>query len=207
MLGACTPPMTETIPATDPPSAPAPAAVVAETDSDEVVLPPPPRGTARTSIPEEPRKPKRNPGSHRDDIVIPDYTLIKRVGSGAYGEVWLAQSVTGALRAVKIVWREDFELTRTFHREFQGIQQFEPITRGHPCLVHILHVGWNEKRGFYYCVMELADDAEDGGNITNLQTYVPRTLTTDGGAEKIIAGSTIETWAVALKAGPPELLT
>lgn len=122
---------------------------------------------------------KNGPPSHRDDIVIPDYTLLKRIGSGAYGEVWLAKSVTGALRAVKIVWREDFELTRTFHREFQGIQQFEPISRGHPCLVHILHVGWNEPRGFYYCVMELADDADEGANITDTQTYVPRTLTTD----------------------------
>jgi serine/threonine protein kinase len=129
---------------------------------------------------EKPKKRQKNgPPSHRDDIVIPDYTLIKRIGSGAYGEVWLAQSVTGALRAVKIVWREDFELTRTFHREFQGIQQFEPISRGHPCLVHILHVGWNEQRGFYYCVMELADDAEEGANISNVQTYVPRTLGTD----------------------------
>ncbi len=80
----------------------------------------------------------------RNHVHIPDYRLIKRIGSGAYGEVWLAESVTGALRAVKIVWREDFELTKTFHREFQGIQQFEPISRGHPGLVHILHVGWNE---------------------------------------------------------------
>ncbi|MBX7207139.1 MAG: SUMF1/EgtB/PvdO family nonheme iron enzyme [Verrucomicrobiaceae bacterium] len=117
--------------------------------------------------------------SHRDDIVIPDYTLIKRIGAGAYGEVWLAQSVTGALRAVKIVWREDFELTKTFHREFIGIQQFEPISRGHPGLVHILHVGWNEKRGFYYCVMELADDAVTGPDIQDLQAYEPRTLGTD----------------------------
>jgi hypothetical protein len=93
--------------------------------------------------------------------------------------VWLAQSVTGAYRAVKIVWREDFELTRTFHREFLGIQQFEPISRGHPCMVHILHVGWNEDRGFYYCVMELADDAEEGPNFESVQTYVPRTLGTD----------------------------
>lgn len=117
--------------------------------------------------------------SHRDDIIIPDYTLLKRIGSGAYGEVWMAQSVTGALRAVKIVWREDFELTRTFHREFEGIQQFEPISRGHPCLVHILHVGWNEKRGFYYCVMELADDAEHGPTMLDIHSYVPRTLGTD----------------------------
>jgi serine/threonine protein kinase len=157
--------------------------VVAEADLSEagdssVELPSPPIDpeAAREKVK---RRDKDGPPSHRDDIVIPDYTLMKRIGSGAYGEVWLAQSVTGALRAVKIVWREDFELTRTFHREFQGIQQFEPISRGHPCLVHILHVGWNEPRGFYYCVMELADDAEDGANIINTQTYVPRTLTTD----------------------------
>ena len=117
--------------------------------------------------------------SHRDDLVIPDYTLLKRIGSGAYGEVWMAQSVTGALRAVKIVWREDFELTKTFHREFEGIQQFEPISRGHPCLVHILHVGWNEHRGFYYYVMELADDAVKGAQIDDLAAYTPRTVTSD----------------------------
>jgi hypothetical protein len=135
-------------------------------DSSEVDLPPPPSHAQADHVKKRDRE---GPPSHRDDIVIPDYTLLKRIGSGAYGEVWLAQSVTGALRAVKIVWREDFELTRTFHREFQGIQQFEPISRGHPCLVHILHVGWNEKRGFYYCVMELADDAEDGANISDIE--------------------------------------
>lgn len=145
------------------------------TESQSVELPAPP-----IAPPVEKKRPLKNgPPSHRDDIIIPDYTLIKRIGSGAYGEVWLAQSVTGALRAVKIVWREDFELTRTFHREFQGIQQFEPISRGHPCLVHILHVGWNEQRGFYYCVMELADDAEEGADISDVKTYVPRTLGTD----------------------------
>lgn len=115
----------------------------------------------------------------REHVHIPDYRLIKRIGSGAYGEVWLAESVTGALRAIKIVWREDFELTKTFHREFLGIQQFEPISRGHPGLVHILHVGWNEDGGFYYCVMELADDVEYGPNIHEATDYNPRTLGTD----------------------------
>lgn len=145
--------------------------------TSHVELPPPP--IQPKQVVARPKKAPGNPSSHRDDIVIPDYTLLKRIGSGAYGEVWLAQSVTGALRAVKIVWREDFEHTRTFHREFLGIQQFEPISRGHPCLVHILHVGWNEHRGFYYCVMELGDDVEEGANITNIDTYVPRTLGTD----------------------------
>lgn len=116
--------------------------------------------------------------SRDDDIPIPDLKLIRRIGSGAYGEVWLAQTITGALRAVKVVWREDFEYEKTFHREFEGIQQFEPISRGHPGLVNVLHVGWNETRGFYYYVMELADDADRGKDI-DITTYVPRTLTTD----------------------------
>ena len=167
--------MTEPTPDSLPPDAPAPEEVVVSPGVPETIveLPPPPR-----RAPKGPRA-VGDPLSHRDDLVIPDYTLIKRIGSGAYGEVWLAQSVTGAYRAVKIVWREDFELTKTFHREFLGIQQFEPISRGHPCLVHILHVGWNETRGFYYCVMELADDAEEGPNFESVQTYVPRTLGTD----------------------------
>jgi serine/threonine protein kinase len=154
-----------------------PARSLAPVSASLIELPPPP--VQPQKIVAKPKKAPGNPASHRDDIVIPDYTLLKRIGSGAYGEVWLGQSVTGALRAVKIVWREDFEHTRTFQREFLGIQQFEPISRGHPCLVHILHVGWNEKRGFYYCVMELGDDVEEGGNITNIDSYVPRTLGTD----------------------------
>ena len=40
---------------------------------------------------------------------IPDHEVVRQIGSGAYGEVWLARSLTGAWRAVKIVWREDFE--------------------------------------------------------------------------------------------------
>lgn len=122
--------------------------------------------------------PDERAASRDDDIPIPDFKLIRRIGSGAYGEVWLAQAITGALRAVKIVWREDFDFEKTFHREFEGIQQFEPISRGHKGLVNVLHVGWNEMAGFYYYVMELGDDAISGAEF-DIDTYVPRTLATD----------------------------
>ncbi|MCE9519954.1 MAG: SUMF1/EgtB/PvdO family nonheme iron enzyme [Verrucomicrobia bacterium] len=115
---------------------------------------------------------------HREDIPIPDLQLLRRIGSGSYGEVWLARAITGALRAVKIVWREDFEYDKTYRQEFEGIQQFEPISRGHQGLVDVLHVGWNDERDFYYYVMELGDDAERGPEI-DLESYVPRTLSTD----------------------------
>jgi serine/threonine protein kinase len=88
---------------------------------------------------------------------IPDHELLRIIGHGAYGEVWLARNALGAYRAIKIVHRKDFEESRPFEREFSGIQKFEPISRSHEGLVHILQVGRRED--YFYYVMELADDA------------------------------------------------
>lgn len=100
------------------------------------------------------------------------------IGRGSYGEVWLARGVTGAWRAVKVVRRSDFELDRTFEREFQGILSFEPISRHHEGLVDILHVGRNVEEGFYFYVMELADDRERGAKV-QVVDYEPHTLSSE----------------------------
>ena len=104
--------------------------------------------------------------------------MIRQIGKGSYGEVWLGRGVTGALRAIKVVSRADFQYDRTFEREFEGIKKFEPISRTHPGLVDILHVGRNLTEGFYYYVMELADDRLSGRDIVP-ELYVPRTLSSD----------------------------
>ena len=91
--------------------------------------------------------------------VIPDHVLLRSIGSGAYGEVWLAHNVMGTPRAVKVIWRRQFQSARPFEREFAGIQRYEPVSRSSGGLVHMLHVGRNDAEGFLYYVMELADDA------------------------------------------------
>jgi serine/threonine protein kinase len=120
------------------------------------------------------------PGADSNDGLpqIPDHKLLRCIGRGAYGEVWLARSVMAAHRAVKIIWRKNFETDRPYEREFAGIQKFEPISRSHPGLVHVLHVGRNDDAGYFFYVMELADDAVAGEAI-NPDLYEPRTLQRD----------------------------
>ncbi|MBI4660817.1 MAG: protein kinase, partial [Verrucomicrobia bacterium] len=107
---------------------------------------------------------------------IPDHELLRRIGGGSYGEVWLARNVMGTYRAVKIVCRDRFDHERPYEREFQGIQRFEPISRTHESQVDILHVGRNDPAGYFYYVMELADDAsqsEAGGRRAETEQILP----------------------------------
>lgn len=106
---------------------------------------------------------------------IPEHELVRRIGRGAYGEVWLARDIIGSFHAIKLVFRDKFKGPEPFEREFKGLRRFTPISRMHPGFVHVLQVGRNDRDGYLYYVMELADDRLHG---TNIQpgTYSPRTL-------------------------------
>ena len=106
---------------------------------------------------------------------IPDYTLIKLVGQGAYGQVWLAQNTLGGYCAMKIVYRKNFASDVPFAREFHGLQSYAPRSLSCPALVPVLHVGRREAEGYFFYVMVLADDASSGGTI-DPSTYEPRNL-------------------------------
>jgi eukaryotic-like serine/threonine-protein kinase len=109
---------------------------------------------------------------------VPDHELIRLIGSGSSGQVWLGRNALGFYRAVKIVREQVFKHQGPFEREFNGILKFEPVSRLHDGLVDILQVGRNEAAGYFYCVMELADDVLTGPTILPA-TYSPRTLEQD----------------------------
>jgi len=98
---------------------------------------------------------------HRPEV--PDHVLLRPIGRGSYGEVWLAHSVLGVGRAVKVIYRDHFQDALPYEREFMGILRVEPLSRAHEGLVDILHVGRHEPEGYFYYVMELADDANNEG--------------------------------------------
>jgi serine/threonine protein kinase len=106
---------------------------------------------------------------------IPDYELLRLVGRGSYGDVWLARSLTGLFRAVKIVWRNRFKEEEPYEREFDGLREFAAVSLIEPHQLAVLHVGQNHSAGFFYYVMELADDVETGRDV-DAAHYVPHTL-------------------------------
>lgn len=108
-------------------------------------------------------------------LVIPDHALIRCIGRGAYGEVWLARDIIGTYHAVKIVHRASFKEAAPFDREFNGLKRFTPISRSHPGFVHILHVGRNDELGCLYYIMEVGDD-ETAGQTIDPDRYSPKNL-------------------------------
>jgi serine/threonine protein kinase len=101
--------------------------------------------------------------------------LIRSIGRGSYGEVWLARDEIGSFHAVKVVYRRGFTSAAPYDREFHGIQKFTPISRSHPGFVHVLHVGRNDPEGYFFYIMELGDDERTGQRI-DPAAYAPDTL-------------------------------
>jgi serine/threonine protein kinase len=125
--------------------------------------------------------PKTKPMASPENLpvpMVPDHELVRQIGSGSSGQVWLATNALGTYRAIKVVHARAFRHRRPFEREFDGILKFEPLSRSHDGLVDILQVGFSQAEGYFYCVMELADDATCGQQISP-RIYLPRTLAQD----------------------------
>jgi len=89
---------------------------------------------------------------------VPDFDLVRQIGEGGFGEVWLAVNrTTGHARAVKVIALGRSQTRDPAGREIGAVTQLESRLQGeHPNLLEILHVGRTDSHLFY--VMELADD-------------------------------------------------
>jgi WD40 repeat protein len=117
-----------------------------------------------------------DPGGRRPrPLRVPDHELIRFIAKGAFGSVWLARNILGRFRAVKVVYRADFRAEHDYEREYAGLQRFEPVSRSHESLTDILQVGRDDDAGYFYYVMEVADDEVSGQEI-DPGRYRPRTL-------------------------------
>ena len=122
---------------------------------------------------------------------VAEHQLIRRIGAGSGGEVWLARNTLGTYRAVKIIYRDSFPWPKPYEDEFQGLLKFEPLSRQHDALVDILQVGGSGESDCFYYVMELADDAQTGQKI-DPDFYQPRTLAHDlAGRQRLPIGECI----------------
>lgn len=120
-------------------------------------------------------RPRSSSASRSQIPRIPGYHLLRQIGAGGFGEVWLCRSLTETYRAIKIVRRKPPPDDLTFDREFAGLKRFEPISLNLEGSVSILHVGRSKTGGYFYYLMEAADDMNRGRNIQP-EDYSPRTL-------------------------------
>ena len=118
------------------------------------------------------------------------WKLVREIGRGASGIVYLARGVDGGLAAVRICLREELGSGR-YARELRGAKLYRGIPPGEG-LVRLLELGEFEQ-GFYMA-MELADD-EFGGRPSGTPEYRPKTLA------RVIAGERALSVKEALEIG------
>lgn len=106
---------------------------------------------------------------------IPDMELLRPIGKGGFGEVWLAHNkTTGGLRAVKVVPLRRADSVDPAGREIVSLSRLEQTAHVRdPNLVTIHHVGTTANHLFY--IMDPADDIS-GVPASCVAEYTPATL-------------------------------
>ena len=107
--------------------------------------------------------------------LVPDHDLLRPIGEGGFGRVWLAANrTTGRLRAIKLIPLRGRGTTDPAGREIVSLTRLEEnVRRRHPHLLDIDHVGQTDDFLFY--VMDAADDVT-GGPASATLSYRPATL-------------------------------
>ena len=103
------------------------------------------------------------------DDVFAGYTIIQFCGSGAYGEVYLAEDITHKVVALKIIPISSG--SEVWRMELIGLRHYRQSIENHKALIEVLHVG--ETENFFYYTMEAADNILHSDSAEN---YIADTL-------------------------------
>src|SRR5258708_4758075 len=91
---------------------------------------------------------------------IPAHRLLRCIGRGSYGEVWLGINASNKWTAVKVVHRGEGDARKAYDQEFRGLKRYDDLSGSDGSLMPIKNVGENVEGGYFYSAMELADDAD-----------------------------------------------
>ncbi|MEI6645343.1 MAG: protein kinase [bacterium] len=106
---------------------------------------------------------------------ISNYILLRLIGAGAYGNVYLAKSPSGEPCAVKVVFRDRCKDAEHFQREQRAVQFFTRNTEKLQGMIAVTDLGSDEAHGIFWYAMPLADDLSHSREPT-AETYQPDTL-------------------------------
>lgn len=120
----------------------------------------------------------------RPPPAVKGYTLLRKIGEGAFGVVWLAKNdLTRVYRAIKAVYHTGHEGHVLYDNELTGVIAYDRVCLGYDGFIRVLEVGRDEARGCFFYVMEIADNAEAASNTLlgddsqlEPETYTPLTL-------------------------------
>ena len=124
-----------------------------------------------------------------------EWPLVREIGHGAYGVVYLARKDNGERAAVKVCRRDDLP-GELYERELRGARLYKtiPRTTGLVSMLELVEEPWG-----FYSIMELADDEFD--EETSEELYRPKTLASIIEGEKALTLEECVNLGIALAKG------